>query len=57
MSTHAIPADLHIPCPPRPRSLPIIPGEPWWREAMRWSLIALSAGVVAGEVSLRLFGP
>lgn len=57
MSPHATPADLLIPCPPRPRTLRTTHAEPWWREAMRWSLIALSASLVAGEVSLRLFGP
>ena len=31
--------------------------EPAWREAMRWSLIGLTASMAAGEVALRLFGP
>lgn len=51
-----IPADLRI--PPRPRALRCpAPPEPAWREAMRWSTIALSASVVAGEFALALFGP
>ncbi|WP_439597258.1 hypothetical protein [Falsiroseomonas sp.] len=51
-----IPAELCI--PPRPRVLarPAL-REPAWREAMRWSLIALSASLAAGEVALALFGP
>jgi hypothetical protein len=53
---HDIPADLRI--PPRPRMLRRpVPLEPAWREAMRWSTIALSASLVAGEVALALFGP
>lgn len=51
-----IPADLRI--PPRPRVLrPPALVEPAWREAMRWSTIALSTSLVAGEVALALFGP
>lgn len=51
-----IPAYLRI--PPRPRRITRpVPAEPAWREAMRWSLIALSASLVAGEAALFLFGP
>ncbi|MBU8538625.1 hypothetical protein [Falsiroseomonas tokyonensis] len=51
-----IPDGLRI--PPRPRVITRAPArEPAWREAMRWSLIALSASLVAGEVALALFGP
>ncbi|MGK7865883.1 hypothetical protein [Falsiroseomonas sp. E2-1-a20] len=51
-----IPADLRI--PPRPRVLHApLAREPLWREAMRWSTLALSASLVAGEVALALFGP
>ena len=57
MSPHAIPADLRIPCPPRARAASVSRTETWWREAMRWSLIALTAGLVAGEISLWVFGP
>jgi hypothetical protein len=31
--------------------------EPAWREAMRWSLIGLSASLAAGELLLLLAGP
>jgi hypothetical protein len=51
-----IPAHLRI--PPRPRVLRRpVDLEPWWREAMRWSTIALTASLVAGELALALFGP
>ncbi len=54
----ATPADLRIPLPPRGRRIAArAPAEPLWREAMRWSFIALSASMVAGEVALALFGP
>ena len=45
-----------IPQPPRLRQA-TASLEPAWREAMRWSLIALSAGLVAGEVALWWAGP
>jgi hypothetical protein len=51
-----IPAHLRIPARPRAQCRPA-PVEPAWREAMRWSTIALSASLVAGEVALALFGP
>ncbi len=54
---HSVPADLRIPVPPRGRPLAETRREPAWREATRWSLIGLSASLVAGEVALRLFGP
>ncbi|SFK91619.1 hypothetical protein SAMN02745775_110174 [Falsiroseomonas stagni DSM 19981] len=58
LSAGAVPADLRIPLPPRGRRLarPAV-REPAWREAMRWSLIGLTASMAAGEVALRLFGP
>lgn len=54
-----IPLDLRI--PPRPRArharaAPVV-REPAWREAMRWSLLGLTASLAAGEVALALFGP
>ncbi|HEV7265727.1 MAG TPA: hypothetical protein VGN83_12515 [Falsiroseomonas sp.] len=52
-----IPDHLRIPSPPRALRLALARPEPAWREAMRWSLIGLSASWAAGEVSLRLFGP
>jgi len=42
---------LAIPVPPRRRRA-TAPPEPLWREAMRWSLVALSASLVAGETLL-----
>jgi hypothetical protein len=51
-----IPADLLIPRPPRTRTAPVTHREPWWREAMRWSMIGLTASWVAGEVTLALLG-
>ena len=51
-----IPADLLIPMPPRARRIAITRKEPWWREAMRWSMIGLTASWVAGEVTLLLLG-
>jgi hypothetical protein len=51
-----IPADLRIPVPPRGRVLAAARPESWWREAMRWSIIALTASLVAGEVTLVLLG-
>lgn len=54
---HRIPADLRIPVPPRMRWIPArARREPWWREAMRWSLIGLTASWVAGEATLWLLG-
>lgn len=62
----AIPADIRIPMPPFGIPTPpapsrlardVRPREPAWREAMRWSLIGLSASMAAGEVALMLFGP
>lgn len=54
-----VPADLRIPMPPRGRRLVATDRrpEPAWREAMRWSLIGLTASMAAGEVALALFGP
>lgn len=53
-----VPADLRIPMPPRGRRLAAArAAEPAWREAMRWSLIGLTASMAAGEVALALFGP
>lgn len=55
----AVPADLRIPTPPRLRRLARATAapEPAWREAMRWSLIGLTASLAAGEIALALFGP
>jgi hypothetical protein len=50
-----IPADLRIPAPPFARWIPAT-REPAWREAMRWSLIGLSASLAAGEAALLLIG-
>jgi hypothetical protein len=50
-----IPADLRIPAPPFARWIPAR-AEPAWREAMRWSLIGLSASMAAGEAALLLLG-
>lgn len=50
---------FHIPRAPRASRLVArraAPREDWWREAMRWSLIALTASTVAGEVTLLLLG-
>jgi hypothetical protein len=52
-----IPLDLRIPAPPDRRWVPARAAEPWWREAMRWSLISLTASWAAGEVTLRLVLP
>ncbi|WP_270937359.1 hypothetical protein [Falsiroseomonas oryzae] len=52
-----IPDELRIPAPPSTfRWIPASAAEPRWRQAMRWSLIGLSASLVAGEVALRLAG-
>jgi hypothetical protein len=48
-------ADLGIPSPPRAMRR-ARPAEPAWREAMRWTIIGLSASLVAGEVALWLAG-
>jgi len=50
-----IPADLRIPPPPFTRWIPHQP-EPAWRQAMRWSLIGLTASLAAGEIALLLQG-
>jgi hypothetical protein len=53
----AIPADLRIPSPPRARRTAARrPREAAWREAMRWSIIAITASTVAGELTLLLLG-
>lgn len=56
-----IPVYLRIPPRPRPRARHAWPAsvtrEPAWREAMRWSLLGLTASLAAGEVALALFGP
>lgn len=54
--TRRIPADLRIPLPPRGRRLAAVRSEAWWREAMRWSLIGLTASWTAAEVTLLLLG-
>lgn len=54
-----VPPDLSIPRPPRVpfvRWLPAERREPAWREAIRWSLIGLTASWVAGEATLWLAG-
>ena len=50
---YGIPADLRIPAPPRLRRLEAM-REPAWQEAMRWSVIALTASLAAGEAALWL---
>ena len=50
-----IPVDLRIPAPPFSRWVSRR-AEPAWRQAMRWSLIGLTASLVAGEVALFLQG-
>ena len=50
----AIPADLMIPAAPSFRWIPSAPPAPWWREAMRWGLIGLTASWAAGEITLWL---
>jgi hypothetical protein len=53
----AIPADLRIPAPPRARRIALPrPREAAWREAMRWSIVAITASTVAGEITLLLLG-
>lgn len=52
----SIPADLRIPAPPRTCRRATAPREAAWREAMRWSIIGLTASMVAGEVALLLLG-
>lgn len=37
------------------RFIPARP-EPWWREALRWSLAGLAASWAAGEATLWLMG-
>ncbi|MGG5807911.1 hypothetical protein [Falsiroseomonas sp. CW058] len=56
MRTAAIDLDIHIPAPPRPRRIALRIDEPWWREAMRWSIVGLTASLVAGELTLVLLG-
>ncbi len=51
-----LPADLRIPMPPRGRRLVLRRAEPWWQEALRWSVIGLTASWLAGEVTLALMG-
>ena len=51
-----IPPDLRIPAPPLARWIPARHAEAAWREAMRWSIIGLTASWVAGEVTLVLLG-
>jgi hypothetical protein len=59
---HAVPEELRIPLPPRARRVAspfrftLIQPEAWWRQAMRWSLIGLTASWVAGEITLKLAG-
>jgi len=48
-------ADLGIPAPPRAMRVGR-PAETAWREAMRWSVIGLSASFAAGEIALWLTG-
>lgn len=52
-----IAAELAIPPPPLGWRRVSARREPAWREAMRWSLIGLTASLAAGEVALFLFGP
>jgi hypothetical protein len=52
-----IPLELRIPAPPNFRWIPASPPAPWWRDAMRWALIGLTASWAAGEVTLRLVQP
>jgi hypothetical protein len=51
-----IPADLRIPAPPRGRRRAAASTEAWWREAMRWAMIGLTASWTAGELTLMLLG-
>jgi hypothetical protein len=51
-----VPSDLLIPPPPRARRIATDRREPAWREAMRWSLIGLTASWAAGEVALAMLG-
>jgi len=51
LSTSVFDGSFAIPAPPRLHRA-TAPLEPLWREAMRWSLVALSASLVAGEVVL-----
>lgn len=55
-SGRAVPADLRI--PPSPFRVRVLypRREPAWREAMRWSLLGLTASWAAGEVTLLLLG-
>jgi hypothetical protein len=55
-AARAVPADLRI--PPSPFRVRVLypRREPAWREAMRWSLLGLTASWVAGEVTLLLLG-
>jgi hypothetical protein len=52
-----VPEELRIPDPPRALRLALPRRESWWREAMRWSLLGLTASWAAGEISLRLLAP
>lgn len=56
MDADRIPADLRIPAPPFARWIPARRAEAAWREAMRWSLLGLSASWAAGEATLLLLG-
>jgi hypothetical protein len=50
------PADLGIPASPFRVRVLYPRREPAWREAMRWSLLGLTASWAAGEVTLLLLG-
>lgn len=52
-------ADIRIPPRPCGQHAATRPAarEAAWREAMRWSLLGLTASLAAGEVALALFGP
>ena len=50
-------AEAWIPAPPQASRIARRPAESWWREAMRWSLIGLTASLAAGEVALWMLVP
>jgi hypothetical protein len=50
----AVPDDFLIPAAPSFRWIPAARPAPWWREAMRWALIGLTASWAAGEITLWL---
>jgi len=54
--SRGFPGVLPPPLPAVPFRFRLARPEPWWREALRWSLGGLAAGWAAGEATLWLIG-